>query len=128
LNEIVEADYAAYVAYLAIRNAMEQGTYLVEDPLLVKLQYLSPSPDFPNTNTGLSSTSTDAPPSWNQGSSISAWTTGACITVSAGGLVALLVWGRNRWTRHRRHIQLLEEDISLGSSPSLIIPNEDDKL
>lgn len=40
---------------------------------------------------------------------VSPWTIGACVASVLGGVVSLLVWSRNRRSRHRRHIQLVED-------------------
>jgi hypothetical protein len=40
-----------------------------------------------------------------------------CYDTGFGGVMALTVWARNRNTRHRRHVHLLE-DLSLAAPPS----------
>jgi hypothetical protein len=108
------ADKAAYAGYMAIRENMENGSFLVIVPTIVRLEYLSPLPLFvpPAANGGDQNGTT--PPflvaSRDSGSSnVSPWTIGACVATIMGGLISMVVWSRNRQNR-RQHVHLLEEE------------------
>jgi hypothetical protein len=113
---IIDTDKAAYAGYMAIQENMENGSFLVLLPTIVRLEYLSPLPLFvpPAANgDGDSNNSGTTPPflvsSRDSGSNnVSPWTIGACVATITGGLVSMVVWSRNRQHR-RQHVQLLEE-------------------
>ena len=117
LNGDKNADYAAYLAYLSLHD--EMGSFNEGLPHIARVEYLAPLPILPPVSLddqGPSGNGVLSPP----GSTLTfnPWTVGAAVAMSTGGLMALMVWNRNRRTRNRRHIQLLE-DISVNppSSP-----------
>ena len=110
----VDPDRAAFSGYSAIRDKMSNDEYIGKIPTVLKLIYKSPLPlpappqvieDNGNKDEGNS-------PILNARDSklqVSSWTIGACVASVFGGAVSLLVWSRNRRSRHLRHIQLVED-------------------
>lgn len=107
----VDPDRAAFSGYSAIRDKMDNDEYIGKIPTVLNIIYKSPLP-------------LPAPPQVivDQGSNndgnlnardvklqVSPWTIGACVASVLGGAVSLLVWTRNRQSRHHRHIQLVED-------------------
>lgn len=113
LNGDVNPDQAAYAGYRAIEDSMTNDEYIGVVPTLVRLEYLSPLPlPIPPQLTGDGSTT--YPPilvtsTGDARLSVSPWTIGACVATITGGIISLVVWARNRRSRHRRHIQLMED-------------------
>jgi hypothetical protein len=97
LNGDVNPDQAAYAGYRAIEDVMTNDEYVGVVPTLVRLEYLSPLPlPIPPQLTGARL-------------SVSPWTIGACAATIMGGIISIVVWARNRRSRHRRHIQLMDD-------------------
>lgn len=114
-----KADFAAYEAYLELLENMD--TFAEDDQLpetIERVKYISPSPvlpplsneDDPTAQGGLLTSGRNT-------LGARPWAIGATVAMSVGGLMALLVWNRNRRTRNRRHVQLME-DMSITSPTS----------
>ena len=108
----VDPDTAAFSGYSAIRDKMTNDEYIGTIPTVLKLIYKSPLPlpappqvnEDPGSNGG-----NGALNARDVKLQVSPWTIGACVASVFGGAVSLLVWTRNRRSRHNRHIQLVED-------------------
>jgi hypothetical protein len=119
----VDQDEAAYAGYIAIEDSMSTDKYIGVVPTVVKLEYLSPLPlPIPPQLNG-SGLTTDPPPTAvmisDRGAklSLSPWTIGACVVTIFGAIISVSAWARNRRSRQRRHVQMME-DMSLMESTS----------
>lgn len=120
LNGNTNADLAAYKAYLALND--EMSSFDEGLPHVARVEYLAPLPILPPNPREDQPNPGDAFLTSGKSSiSFNRWTVGAAVAMSTGGLMALMVWNRNRRTRNRRHIQLLE-DISVN--PPMANPPE----
>lgn len=114
LNGDVDPDEASYAGYRSIEFSMANNDYVGTVPTIVKMEYLSPLPlPVPPHLTGGGATT--KPPivlSSTEDStiSVSPWTIGACVATMVGGIISIVVWARSRQTRHRRHVQLLDDN------------------
>jgi hypothetical protein len=108
LNGARNSDYAAYLAYLGLHKEMDG--FDDDLPMVARVEYLSPLPILPPVTLEDPDSTTDGLLSSRKTSlSFNPWAVSACVAMSTGGLMALMVWNRNRQTRNRRHIQLLED-------------------
>jgi hypothetical protein len=120
LNGAVDPDEAAYAGYMAIGESMTNDSYIGVVPTVVRLEYLSPLPlPVPPQLTG-DGMKTNSPIVLSSGRderlSVSPWTIGASVATIMGGLISITVWARNRRSRQRRHIQLMEETSMMEAS------------
>ena len=117
LNGNMNADYAAYLAYLALHK--EMSSFDEGLPQVTRVEYLSPLPILPPVSIEDQESSGDEFISSNTSKvTFSPYTIGASVAVSMGGLMALVVWNRNRRTRNRRHMMLEEVDEESETSPA----------
>lgn len=123
LNGVVDQDEAAYAGYIAIEDSMSTDKYIGVVPTVVKLEYLSPLPLPTPPQLNGSGLTTDPPPTTVMTSdrgaklSLSPWTIGACVATIFGAIISVSAWARNRRSRQRRHVQMME-DASLMESTS----------
>lgn len=116
LNGSRNADYSAYLAYLALND--EMGSFDEELFDVERVEYLAPLPILPPVALDDPDTSADGFLSSGQTTiTFNPWTVGTAVAMSTGGVMALFLWSRNRRTRNRRHMQLLE-DVSVGQPSS----------
>lgn len=115
----VDPDKSAYSGYRAIEDKMDNGEYLGIIPTVVGLKYLSPLPlpvppqlqgGITSTNPPGALTTDDVRPS------VSPWTIGASVATIVGGFLSVVIWTRNRRSRNRRHIQLMEDTSWMDTS------------
>jgi hypothetical protein len=96
------------------------GTFGDDIPNAIRVEYLSPLPILPEVLVDDQEGSEDAllEP---EGTTLSfnPWTVAGAVAMSTGGLMALVIWNRNRRTRNRRHLQLLEDEPQQAPSSSL---------
>jgi hypothetical protein len=123
LSGVVDQDEAAYAGYIAIEDSMSTDKYIGVVPTVVKLEYLSPLPLPTPPQLNGSGLTTDPPPTTVMTSdrgaklSLSPWTIGACVAAIFGAIISVSAWARNRRSRQRRHVQMME-DASLMESTS----------
>ncbi|CAB9521706.1 expressed unknown protein [Seminavis robusta] len=108
LNGERNADFDAYLAYLALNS--EMSSFDDDVPNVTRVEYLSPLPILPPVSLEDQESSTDnlLTPGGNS-LSVNPIAVGATVGMSVFGLLALLAWSQNRRTRDRRHHQLVEE-------------------
>ena len=107
----VDTDVAAYEAYKAIQERMDDGTYTEAVPDVVFLEFLSPLPLLePPSGGGGGSNSPDRVenPDVQPNVNVSPWTIGFSVASVMGGFVSLLVFARSRRSRQNRR-ELLDE-------------------
>ena len=112
LNGTYDLTLVSYKGYAAIKKNMENDFYVKLIPPILRLVYLSPLPLPVPPAQNSSGTVSAQPPSVvaSQNSrNVSPWTIGACVATIMGGLISIVIWSKNRRSRHRRHVQLLEE-------------------
>ena len=87
------------------------GTFGDDIPNVIRVEYLSPLPILPEVFLGDQEDAEDALlTTENTKLSFNPWTVAGAVAMSTGGLMALVIWSRNRRTRNRRHLQLLEDE------------------
>lgn len=113
VDKSVDPDLAAFLAYVRLQENMDGGSFTRNILMLDRIEYASPLPLLPPITAPIS---TQPPASGTREGSltVSPWTIGAVLAMCMGGTVALWAWARNRQTRNRRHMQLLE-DMSVSS-------------
>jgi hypothetical protein len=100
INSAVDPDYAAFLAYTALQEAM--SNYSPDEiDTVVRLTYLAPTPIDPVPAT-LPETRSSKP-------FFSPLAIGACAAMVTGGTLALYVWAHNRRTHNKRHVELRED-------------------
>lgn len=110
----VDPDRAAFSGYSAIRDKMTNDEYIGKIPAVLKLIYKSPLPlpAPPQVIEDKGKTNNENFSNLNARDAklrVSSWTIGACVASVFGGTVSLLVWSRNRRSRHLRHVQLVDD-------------------
>ena len=135
VNEDLNPDVAAFLGYVSLQEEMDRGAFVAAVPILDRCKYLRPLPLLPpvdnNDDNGLAPEPELSP---KDRVSVSPWTLGAVSTMckSQGrsvascsiiplsslllstlsavvGIIALVAWLRNRMTRNRRHMELIED-------------------
>jgi hypothetical protein len=100
INSAVDPNYAAFLAYTALREAM--ANYSPDEiDTVVRLTFLAPNPIDPVPES-LPETRSSKP-------LFSPLAIGACAAMVAGGTLALFVWVQSRRTRNKRHVELMED-------------------
>ena len=93
------------------------GDYYVDAiPTVLLVEYLSPLPLVPPPTLVVGdAVATPSPVEVISSTAaadkvtVSPWTIGACVATVMGGMISLLVWGRNRRARHRRHLYVFQD-------------------
>eukprot|EP00546_Thalassionema_frauenfeldii_P015716 CAMPEP_0178910716 /NCGR_PEP_ID=MMETSP0786-20121207/9251_1 /TAXON_ID=186022 /ORGANISM="Thalassionema frauenfeldii, Strain CCMP 1798" /LENGTH=296 /DNA_ID=CAMNT_0020582997 /DNA_START=462 /DNA_END=1352 /DNA_ORIENTATION=- len=108
INDIVNPQYSAYIAYLAIQQGMDTGTFIKNLDDFIALTYLAPLPLFPPVNN---TQPLDAfhNHSRNDGNATKSWTIGACITMSTGGFIVLVAWFYSSRLRNKGKVEIPDE-------------------
>lgn len=114
----VDPDVAVFLGNLFVRDEMDSGAFAESIPELDRATFIGPQPLLP-TIVGADDDDVAAIPilEASERLTVSAWTVGAVLAMSVGGVVAIGAWFRNRRTRNRRHMQLVEEEMSMASPP-----------
>jgi hypothetical protein len=100
INSAVDPDYAAFLVYTALQEAM--ANYSPDEiDTVVRLTYLAPTPIEP-VPANVAETRSSKP-------FFSPLAIGACAAMLTGGTLALYVWVHSRRTRNKRHVELIEE-------------------
>jgi hypothetical protein len=146
LNGSRNADFAAYLVYVSsefhsagtllrlFRNLTsshlksgklalnaEMGTFGDDIPNAIRVEYLSPLPILPEILVDDLESSEDALLTPRDTTlSFNPWTVAGAVAMSTGGLMALVIWNRNRRTRNRRHLQLLEDEPQQAPSSTIM--------
>ena len=118
-----DQDSAQYRAYASIEERMENDYFVDSIPTVLLVEYLSPLPLAPPPPLVVGSEAVTPSPVEVISSTtaadrltLSPWTIGACVATVMGGVVSLLVWGRNRRARHRRHMYVFQEQTVVQSA------------
>ena len=106
----VDTDVAAYEAYKAIKESMDDGTYTETVPDVVFLEFLSPLPLLqpPGSSGGRNLPDRVENPDFQRNVDVSPWTIGFSVASVMGGFVSLLVYARSRRSRQNRREHLDE--------------------
>jgi hypothetical protein len=121
INKDVDPDYAAFLVYSALQQAMANYT-AGEISFVEKLTYIAPLPRDPSP----AELPIDPAPGTSSKSTVSPWMIGAAVAMSTGGLMALAVWLHNRRTRHKRHVELVDEQQQNSVAPVSLFSAERD--
>lgn len=108
----VDTDVAAYEAYKAIQEKMDNGTYAEAVEEVVFLEFLSPRPllEPPSSGGGSSNSPNGVDDSDVQRNvDVSPWAIGFSVASVMGGFVSLMVWARSRRSRQNRRARLEAE-------------------
>lgn len=119
VNQQVDPDVAVFLGNLFVRDEIEDGLVTETIPQINRTEYIGPQPLLPTIvadDDDLGGTQIPILQATER-VTVSAWTVGAVLAMSVGGVVAIGAWFRNRRTRNRRHMQLVE-DMSMASPSS----------
>jgi hypothetical protein len=142
IAEDVDPEVARFLGYVQLQEDMaDQTVFLDAFPELDRIEYVSPLPLLPPFSTPQDDGQSPDLQASNSTLSVTPWTVGAVLAMckyrlvrstsqstftpshylllsvaGVGGIVALWVWGRNRRTRNRRHMHLLEESSLISNA------------
>lgn len=105
----VNTDVAAFEAYTAIRDNMDNNTYVGIVPDVVSLEFVAPLPLIkPSSGDGNNSPNGVEPADLQREASVSPWTIGFSAASVMGGFVSIMVYARARRSRQRHHSRMEE--------------------